>query len=318
MDCISFYGDIIFCPDLERNIIKFRPDIIHIHTILHGLSYQAALISTKHKIPYVCDSHDFLFDGHPLQPFGWSAKNILKYVEFKYIRKWLSLYILHNAKKIISVNPASTKLLSYIYNVQPSVVEKTYLSVDTSLFTYARQPTKQACVVIPGIMTSRKKPELYLKILEKIKTKDIKFIFFGFDNPSTAKNFFRQAKENNTIKKIKVVGILTPKKVAAILNQSTLGLLLYSGSISILECMACGLPVLYGPNQMKFLLDKNFLVKKVFEFKKIAAKIDLLLKNKKKLSDNGHQNAEKVHKQASANYRYKKLYAIYQKAILTN
>jgi glycosyltransferase involved in cell wall biosynthesis len=270
---VRLYSDIVFVKHLLHEIKAVDPEIVHLHTNVHGLSLAGALFCKLLKIQYVVDNHDFLFSSHPLVSSRTTLKAWIKYIEFRVLRKAVALFIMRYAHTVISVNGGCTSLLRDFYQLPDERITELHLAVDTDFFApldceYTRQKRrpknhKNPTILVPGVMTERKQPWRYIQVLAAVTKEHLtaELIFAGSMSEEVKKIVFDMADKYGLRSKTTVTGLLTPHEMLEFYRNADLSLFLYSNSIAILESMSSGTPVVSTPQQFSNVLSSlNLLV----------------------------------------------------------
>lgn len=298
--------------DIEKIIIKEKPDIIHAHAPVPYIADISAAASGN--IPFILTYHA-----------GSMIKNIFfPDLLIKVYEKIILQRMLNKATRII-IN--SKKTLPYFLTSKKKKIEYVHPGVDAKLFTPKKTKNITNHVLYVGKVEKSaqwKGIEYLLKAIDLIKNykKDIHLNIVGYGD---AIEMYKQfCEEKNISKNVIFHGELKGKNLIQMYQSSDM-LVLPSTSeaesfgMVLIEAMSCGLPVI-GSNLggIPFVIDHeiNGLLTKPQDAQAIADAISYLYDNPNKIrayGKNAHAKAIKQFTWDRAASSYKKIYYDYAK-----
>lgn len=249
--------------DLENNIIKERPSLIHAHFGKDGLDMLN--LSKKYKIPLLVTFYGY----DATQPHIWNKKQIIE------ANNIVSQYLAY-------CNFIKQKMISLGFDENKITVQHT--GIDINYFKYSNKKRKNQ-ILFTGRLVEKKGCSYLIEAMKGLR--NIKLIFVG-DGPLRSK-LERQAKGLN----IEFKGVLPVKKIKKLMEESKI---LVVPSVTakkgdsegipavILESMALGTPVIasiHGGIPEVIENKKNGLLVEEKDIKGLRDSINLLIKNDK-------------------------------------
>lgn len=232
---------------------KFNPDIIHVHTEFSmGLFGIWAAKKLKSTLVYTLHTayDDYVYYVMP--------KVLARMVKGKVLDKFLGYYA-GKSKAIVGPSP---KCFEYIkktshrkkVRILPNSVEMNLFNPSnvteeeiTNLKAKLNLPNDAFIACFVGRMGSEKSVDVTLKFLSKTLQKDDNIYFVAMGDGPDLDNLKNLAKELNILDRVRFTGKVTHEQLPAYYAMSKLYLtssLTEMNSISMLEAMAMGLPVL--------------------------------------------------------------------------
>jgi glycosyltransferase involved in cell wall biosynthesis len=316
---------------LKKIIKKFKPDVIHYHSILYYLS-PYILLNSK-KIPSVMTLHNYYFEccsGLKYFPNLELCKNSIGDICFKkkcvtkkeYFHQKLWRSIFNKFKKNIDIFiPCSTygEKLSKLNNYKNVILLNH--GVDTNNLNYLKIP-KNNNILYLGRLEPEKGVNYLIEslVLIKEKFKDLKLFIVG--EGSQKKNLEKITKKLNLNNIVEFVGKISNKNVKKYFQKSKIlivpSIWPENSPISIYESMSFGRPVI-GSNigGIPDLIDNTktgYLIKPK-NSKEISKKIIKLLSNDYLLEKMCKKSRIRAENLFSIDNHINKLIKIYEKAI---
>lgn len=241
----KFRGNVlVFNPFSLRRIIRdFSPDIIHCHGLLSPLSQEALLLKGSYGYKVVSDS----ITG--ISPFASTLLLSLK--------RFFTFAIFDRVDELFACNKAVEKFLIKTLGVLPSKVHFIPLGADVELFRPdqgRREKTRKLLGLLPedvvAIYTGKFLPSKRihdLLIASKAiieQHKNFKAVLVG-DGPAYYKERLNFLIDKLGIKQnVLTIKMVHRTKLANFYNAANFAVWPGSFSISIIEAMACGLPII--------------------------------------------------------------------------
>lgn len=248
--------DFILFFDIHKNIKNISPDIIHVHEPrqgIYGLSVKR--VAKKLNIPYVVDVHEY------------SMGNIKSMIEYKLFRKHIIKPVLKNAANVLGMTKETVSFLKNVYSVNSiyiplganeerfkvcsdsrnSIRKKYNIGENEILFTFT------------GKITPSKGIEIILNNISQLLKENIpvKLLIVGIGNSEYEKKLKLKIFELNLEKSVIFVSHVEPVVLYKYFNAADVGYWPLSPTISILEALACGLPIIVPNNDITGTLVSN-------------------------------------------------------------
>jgi glycosyltransferase involved in cell wall biosynthesis len=268
------YGDMIFLKGIKSALKKIAPDIVHGHTLTQLPSVIASLWAKELGYKYFSDHHDFIFQGHHLNPIEKSFKRTVGRFEYLYIRKNLSKLAINRSRKIIAVADVCKQHLMDFHKVPESKIFLNNLAVDTSRFQFKKEKRQSIrkklgitdeifLMVFSGIVAPRKRIELFVDVLYQLKSLSVKLLLVVRGDKSKLDKLKGKFFEKGLEQQVRFIENIDSCEMADYYSASDTAVWIGNNSIAILEAMACGLPVVVPQMQLaNFVTDNGFLIAK--------------------------------------------------------
>ena len=308
--------------NISRELLKIKPDIVHLHNILPSFELlRICILCKKNKIKTVITTHGFFECFYPAYNFSFLERFLWKCVvtfpvkkSFKFIDVFMSLYPME--AELLRKNKIKEDCIHLVPNgVDPFYEEKpTSIEIRNVLNKFNINPNKPI-LFFTGNHTSNKGLDIVKELSRNLKIKSTILIGGKLLNNEEPKLFVKGLDNNNV--EIIFTDFLSINEQRAIYNISSI-LLFPSKSdtlpLTIIEAMACSLPVIaFDVGGISFLLnDCGFLIdpnntNKYFET------ITNLLKNKfelEEISKKALARQKKLFSWSKAASKAKKIYQI--------
>lgn len=236
-----------FMPTLPRLLVSLQPDYVHVHGYFTLHCLQVATLRNRLHATLVVDDHmAFIASRHP---FARLAHLLC--------RLFCTPLLAPRYDAIVAVTKESKAFMVERYGLRPEDVLIIPLGVDTSLFTPSSELRRivrhqlrvgehEILAVYTGKHDRYKDPLLALKAAEYLWAERVplRFLFLGHKEPRYFSQFLRYAKlrdlEHRLILKDPVPATELPK----FFNASDFAVWPAECSMSALEAMSCGCPVI--------------------------------------------------------------------------
>lgn len=281
------YNDFILCTGICRVLEKIKPDIVFAHESRQGLTCQAAFYKEKFGFKLVVDQHDFY---HKIPSHPW-WKKLIRFLDYFLFRKFIVNYSLSRADSIIAVTNETKDFLTKTHKINPKNIFLVPLGVDTDFFKFDNKARKNIrkkfkikekdiAIVFSGIIVRRKGLELLINALSEIKNKDAKLIIVGSGDKSymqELKNLSKNLIGENVI----FTGFVKKDYIKDYFSAADIGVWPGNNSVSIMEAMACKLPIIMVDLQLSHLVDYNNGLKfSLHDKDRLKAALEKLINNK--------------------------------------
>jgi len=298
---LNLFRDIVTLFALIKNIIKYKPDLIHSH------SSKAAMLSriagTLFNLPVIYTVHGWGWRG-----FGRIKSNLIKLIE--YILSFSNCFYIFVGKCLLDEINFSKKISNrykVIFNSSNSVQ-------NTKKKSYGRSLK----ILMPARVDRSKDHQLLAKAFEKINF-DSKLIFCGKDTNS--KKFKNQIHEiaPNKYKDIEFLGEVFD--MHSLYVQADIFCLISNYEalpISIIEAMSYGLPIIasdVGCNKEILTDEYSFMIKKG-DLSELKDKLELLLVSSAKRNEFGLSSNEAFLKKFTLEKMCRETFLTYQEILI--
>src|SRR3989344_96141 len=256
------YSDFILCTGLKEALMKINPDVVFSHESRQGLTTLAARYKKLLGYRLVVDQHDFPHEipTHPI------LKKFLREIDYKLFRKFVVNYSLKRADKIIAVTEETKKFLINEHKISPKRLTMVPLGVDTDFFSFdkkSRESTRKKYGIGPGeilftfsgTIVRRKGLELLLDAFSEINDANSKLMIVGGGDKGYVDELKKIASRQNIGNRIIFTGFVKKEEVKSYFSASDAAVWPGNNSVSIIEAMACRLPVIIADMQLAHLTD---------------------------------------------------------------
>jgi glycosyltransferase involved in cell wall biosynthesis len=293
---------------IGREIDRFKPDLV----IVYGIVSPTAILTTVHlnkeknkRIPLVlADSHlpSELAQGPQL------AKKILYWV----FRMTYASLISKRARKIVAAQEGTTHVMYQTYGIhKPTEVISN--GTDLGLFYFDKSSRKEIrkkysipindfVIVYSGKIIPTKGIDILIKAFSILNKKypNTWCLLVG-DGSKEYKEAILQSISSNTRKNIIVTGMLSPQDLRHYYSAADVGVWPLQESLAMIDAAACKLPIIANDKMQaqQRLGNNNGLLYKQRNFRDLAHKLELLLKDPKKRQQMGLRGYSLVKKKFS-------------------
>ena len=283
------YSDFILAKGLKQTLNSIKPDVVFAHESRQGLPALAAFYKNKIGYKLVVDQHDF-YHKIPNYPLWKKALRLLDYFLF---RKFIVNYSIDRAGKIVAVTKETKKFLIKTHKISSKNISLIPLGVDIDFFRFDNKTRASVrkklnikenniVLIFSGIIVRRKGIELLLEALSEIKNKNVKLMIVGSGDINYIKELKDLAKKLGINNKCEFVGFVKRDCIKDYFSAADIGVWPGNNSVSIMEAMACKLPIIMVDLQLSHLVSYNNGLK-FPEHNKVKLKMALekLINNKK-------------------------------------
>lgn len=308
MPHILEYTDFIICKSVKKKLEEIKPDIVFAHESRQGLPCQTAKYKDKLGFKLIVDQHDFY---HKIKG---RIKSILRNIEYFGFRRFLIDYNFKKADKIIPVTKHTKEFLIKTHKIPEEKLKLIELGVDTDTY-YPREvealnlrkrlnfDKQDIILMFVGTIYRRKKLELLIKAVNEIKdNKNLKLLIVGDGEVEYMDELKNLVKELNLENKIIFNGFANKKELPVYYTMADVGVWPANNSVSIIEAMACNLPIIMVDWQMPHLVSHENGFKFPFHDKEKLKECIIKLAEDKELRKKMGENSGKA---ANEIYSYK-------------
>lgn len=298
------YSDFILVKGLKQSLAEINPDVVFAHESRQGLPALAAYYKNMFKYKLVVDQHDFYhkIPNHPLH------KKILRFLDYFLFRRFVVDYSLKRADKIVAVTRKTKQFLEKTHKINPRSIFLIPLGVDTDFFKFngkARIAIRKkynlkendVALVFSGTIVRRKGIEILLQAVFEIKNKNLKLMIVGSGDKSYMQDLDKLGKKLGIENKVIFTGFVKKDKVKDYFSAADIGVWPGNNSVSIMEAMACGLPIIMADLQLSHLASYNNGLKFPQHNKeKLKELLEKLIGNKKLRTDMAKNSVSAIKK----------------------
>ena len=324
------YMDCIFVRGMKKHICKIDPDIIHVHEPKQGTGFQG-VYHAKDRYPIVIDSHDcglINTDVYILDKSLRSLKALVIRYEYYGFRKRLANYSFKRTKHIIAPVKCVVDFLDWVYGIKGKKVRYVPLGADSSVFYPDNRKRKkirkkldigddEVVITTSGIMSERKRIDVLIKTFHKLqKDHKIRLLIIGEGSEEYVGSLKDLVKRLKLKGKVTFAGFLSKEVLNEYLNASDIGAWVANNSVSMIEAMACGLPVIIPEMQFHepatygngFIFPKN-------DFRRFEDYLKKLVENPELRKKMGKNSLDAVERDLSYVAYTKKILDIYEERL---
>tara|TARA_Y100000310_G_scaffold86189_1_gene83037 strand:- start:1978 stop:3144 length:1167 start_codon:yes stop_codon:yes gene_type:complete len=258
------YSDFILVKGLKQILIEIKPDIVFAHESRQGLPALAAYYKNKIGYKLVVDQHDFY---HKIPNYPW-WKKLLRFSDYFLFRKFIVNYSLKRADKIVAVTQQTKDFLVKIQKINPKNVSLISLGVDIDFFKFDnksragirkrfKMKNSDIVLIFSGTIVRRKGIELLLEALSEMKNKNLKLMIVGGGDVDYMSDLKALTKKLNIENKTIFTGFVKKDNVKDYFSAADIGIWPGNNSVSIMEAMACKLPIVMVDLQLGHLVNYN-------------------------------------------------------------
>ncbi|HUP64539.1 MAG TPA: glycosyltransferase family 4 protein [Thermoanaerobaculia bacterium] len=259
---IDLPRDLIFVRGGLAKVAALEPDVVHAHGIQQPLNLLLPRLKRQRSFVLVYDYHfDLSFDRRIRRYHGWNPLLHLAAMEYRLIRRRAARRALERADAILPTAPASAAQLTSFFDIPQERLQLMQLGVDIERFDRdpagGRQmrrelgiPAEAFVLLFPGTYSVRKRVELLLPIVQQMGSEAF-LLLVGDGEPSYMDAVLAEAARSGIGDRVIRTGIQPPQELKRYFSAADLALFLSSASVTTLEVMACGVPVVLG-NQVDF------------------------------------------------------------------
>ncbi|MEK6968497.1 MAG: glycosyltransferase family 4 protein [Nanoarchaeota archaeon] len=299
------YNDFILCAKVKETLEKIYPDIVFAHESRQGLSCQAAFYKDELGFKLIVDQHDFYHN------IPGKIKTLLRNIEYFGFRRFLIDYNFWKADKIIAVTKNTKEFLVKAHKISPKRIALVELGVDTDTYYYKEKEASElrkklgfvkdeVILIFVGTIFRRKNIELLMDAFNDICNKyKTRLLIVGEGEKDYMDELRAHAKELKAGKKILFNGFARRDDLPVYYSIADIGVWPANNSVSIIEAMACKLPIVMVDWQMPHLVSHHNGFKFAFNDKeKLKFYLEKLIKSRnlrEKMGENSFRAAHELY-----------------------
>jgi glycosyltransferase involved in cell wall biosynthesis len=240
--------DNLWLVGLEQAVIKFKPDVIIIHGIVNLSSIRIAILKSKLRNAKIIFDEHMTYDG---TRGGWTK------LFYRIFRLIFVPTILKSANALVAVTNDTKRFMHEEYGIPSSKIVTIPLGVDLNNFyrdLNARYPVRkrfgindEAVVFIyAGKVVAQKGVHLLVEAASKIGEirNNVRFLIVGGSDPVYLARLKKRMFELNVQDCFIFVDAVPNNELRLYYNASDAGIWPLQCSLTMIEAMACGLPII--------------------------------------------------------------------------
>lgn len=241
--------------NIKKVLAKLSPEVIHAHEIYTVTPSLPAFFKDKMRYKYVIDTHTYM----PFYPK--SARSIANLLLFKFLKNVLFKFAIKKADAIVAVDCNHRKWFSDEFKVPSDNIYVIPLAADHHLFKpnpKMREESRfklgiknsEILIVYAGkIIPSKDIHKLLYAYAHVVKTrKNTKLLLIGNGDPKYVSELIRLSHKLEIANNIVLHPSVPNNELPKFYNAADIGVWPGSRSITIIEAMATGLPVIVARN----------------------------------------------------------------------
>jgi glycosyltransferase involved in cell wall biosynthesis len=315
--------DFIIIIGVGQTLSKIKPDVVHCHGAKQGTQVFSAL-NKGQGYKLVVDEHD----QGPTYSSEPTLKNNIAGFEYFILRRRICRYIYKKADALVAITPQTKKFLMDLYKIPEDQIELLTLGVNTDMFFFnesKRQDIRnklgikgdQLLLITTGRLIKEKKTEILIKAFGNLSKKyKIKLLIIGRGDEDHMADLKNIAAKVDPKGNIIFQGFAPPSELPYYYSAADIGIW-GKESITIIEAMACGLPlVIADMDTMKHLASyENGLTFQPGDQSELESCLEKIISDKA-LRNNMRKNSINAAKNRySYDVRTKKLLNIYERVL---
>ena len=189
-------------------------------------------------------------------------------MDYFLFRKFIVNYSLKRADKIVAVTKETKDFLIKTHKISPKRIFLIPLGVDIDFFKFdnnvrinIRKKFKirknDVVLAFSGTIVRRKGVELLLTALSEIKNENVKLMIVGSGDIAYVQELKDLAKRLGIESKVIFIGFVKKEDVKNYFSAADIGVWPCNNSVSIMEAMACKLPIVMVALQLSHLVSYN-------------------------------------------------------------
>lgn len=299
---------------MKKTLKEIDPDVVHAHGPRQGTS---ALPAIYKNIGYtlISDSHDY--ELHTSRFYRW---------EYLLFRRIVCKFAYMRSEKVIAVTRRTKEFLINIDKIKPSHIEEVPFGVERDLFYYHKKKgmeirqkynisKKDIVIVCCGTISIIKKLEYLIDVVQKLSKKhpNIKLMFVGDGDEAYMKKMKKRINRNCEPNLVFFTGFVPSSEVAYYYSASDIAVWPNYPTITVLEAMACRLPIIIPDRQLNHLVNyENGYIFPVGDKDVLYRRIQRLIINKKQRKKMGKKSQDAIDHYLSYDVIAKRILKIYK------
>jgi glycosyltransferase involved in cell wall biosynthesis len=231
---------------LKATLDELKPDVVHLHSPVGLLLVQALRACKSLEIPVVLDSHLCYFN---LRPYGW-----LKRRYYDLHRKFVFPRYRNQIKALLPLTPESGDLLERELGLDHKLMVHNTLGTTADQFVRDLEPRNEIrdnlqisqsahVVMFVGRVVPEKRVETLIKAFASVNPSETHLVVVGPVAESYKQSLTAVADEESR-ERITFTGGVDHDDLPKYFSAADIGVWPGDGAISIIDAMACSLPVI--------------------------------------------------------------------------
>ncbi len=265
LPCFFELGSRTLLMNLRSTLRKIQPDVIHCHEVFSFTAVMAALLKKQMMFRLIYDTHAADFNTK----FG---ENMAKRAYYSFFRNVLAPLIKRNADAIIAIGEDERKVICREFKLKSDTVKIIPLGADLEIFgpnSEVRKKVREqygikqddALLIHAGKLIPTKDVDVLLKAVIPLMNQNcsLKLLIVGTGEESYLDKLKCMTNEGNVSQQVIFHDFVDKKRLAGLYNAADIGVWPGDPTITILEAMAVGLPIviLDHPTTEGYLANNN-------------------------------------------------------------
>jgi len=295
------YSARVWLIGLEKKMKSINPDLVICHGIFNFNTIRLSIIADLLKAKIIIDDHML---------YSEIKKGISSKLAYSIFSSYFSPFIESKADMIVGVAEECIQYIKEYMKIDSDKLRMIPLGADEVLFQYnstlgieLRQELdidKEKCVIVyTGKLTEKKGPHLIIEALSTIEESlnNVAVLFVGNLDRNYSQKFERFVKQSPV--PIFRLPAVKNSELCRIYNASDIAVWPQQGSMSMIEAMSCGLPIICIKNLTERYKNNNGLPIEEGNVKELSKALHTLISDKNLRMTMGKNSREFVEKELS-------------------
>lgn len=228
---------------------NFQPDVVQCHGTFTFTARQMALVKERLGAPMLFDNHASDFNTDFTRSFSRRAYRLM-------MRRLIIPQVMRAADALVAIGEGEVALLAREYEIDPDQIHLLYLGADTDVFCFdqpARDQTRKdlgfsqddILIVHAGKLEPQKDVHVMLDAIFLLMEKEQKLhlLLVGGGEDDYLDRLKQQIKAASQENRVKLIGMVPTEKLRDFYSAGDIGVWPGNYSNTIVEAMACRLPI---------------------------------------------------------------------------
>lgn len=250
-------GSLVVLRGLKKELLRIKPDLVICHNVFSITSYLAAISKKDAGFRLIYDTH-----AAPFNTDFWN--NPVKKIYYLIFRDFAVPVIKKEADAIFAIGEEERKFISGYFKIQQSSLPLIPLGVDTERFKRSQNGRKKlrnsfsikddkVVIVFAGKITVNKDVHILIRSLKNLNNPNTVLLLVGGGNQS----YIDSLKKEGAGLRIIWIPFVRNTELSEYYSASDIGIWPGDPSITMLEAMACGAPIIIPDWNQTEYLDKS-------------------------------------------------------------